>query len=73
MCVLYSLRFNSNGIVKACFDNADSIIAGKISYLRDKLNVNSYEVELQDSLKKIDVLFKCSHRISIHISKPKNL
>ena len=48
-------------------DNTHSIIGGKISYLRDKLNVNFYEVELRESLKKIDVLFKITHIISIQI------
>ena len=32
-----------------------------------------YEVGLRNSLKKIDVLYKISHRISIHISNLKNL
>ena len=54
-------------------DNAHSIIGGKISYLRDKVNVNFYEVELRESLKKIDVLFKITHRISIQIYNLKNL
>ena len=44
------------------------------SYLRDKLHVNFYEVRIRESLKKIDVLFKISHRIiSIHIANLKNL
>ena len=59
---LYGLRYTSNDIINVCFnnaiDNAHSIIGGKISYLRDKLNVNFYEVGLRESLKKIDVLFK---------------
>ena len=66
-----------NDIINVCFnnaiDNAHSIIGGKISYLRDKLNVNFHEVGLRESLKKIDVLFKISHRISIQIYKLKNL
>ena len=51
-------------------DNAHSIIGGKISYLRDKLNVKFYEVGLHESLKKMDVLL---HRISIQIYNLKNL
>ena len=43
------------------------------SYLRDKLNVNFSEVGLRKSLKKIDVLFKITHRISIQIYNLKNL
>ena len=71
VCFLYSFRYTSNDIINVCFnnaiDNAHSIIGGKISYLRDKLNVNFYEVGLRESLKKIDVLFKITHRISIQI------
>ena len=74
---LYSLRYSSNDIINVCFnnaiDNAHSIIGGKISYLRDKLNVNFYEVGLRESLKKIDVLFKITNRISIQIYNLKNL
>ena len=44
-----------------------------ISYLREKLNVNFYEVGLRESLKKIDGLLKITHRISIQISNLKNL
>ena len=77
VCFLYSLRYTSNDIIHVCFnnaiDNAHSIIGGKISYLRDKLNVNFYEVGFRQSLKKIDVLFKITHRISIQISNIKNL
>ena len=72
-----SLRYISNVIVNVCFDNnignACSIIGVQISYLRDKLHVNFYEVGLRESLKKINVLFKISHVISIHISNMKNL
>ena len=39
------------------------------SYFRE--NLNFYEVELPQSLKKINVLFKISHRISIQIYNPK--
>ena len=57
---LYSLRYSSNNIINVCFnnaiDNAHSIIGGTISYLRHKLNVNLYEVELRESLKKIYVI-----------------
>ena len=74
---LNSLRYSSNNIINVCFnnaiDNAHSIIGGKLSYLRDKLNVNFYEVGLCESLKKIDVLFKITHRISIQIYNLKNL
>ena len=77
VCFLYSLRYTSNDIINVCFnnaiDNAHSIIGGKISYLRDKLNVNFYEVGLRERLKKIDVLLKITHRISIQISNLKNL
>ena len=65
----YNIRYSSNGIVNVCFnnaiENAHSIIGGKNKYLRDKLYVNFYEVGLRQSLKKIDVLFKISHKISI--------
>ena len=44
-----------------------------MSYLRDKLNVNFYEVGLRERLKESYVLFKISHRISIQISNLKNL
>ena len=54
-------------------DNAHSIIGGKISYLRDKLNVNLYEVGLRERLKKIYVLFKITHRISIQIYNLKKI
>ena len=52
VCFLYSLGYTSNDIINVCFnnaiDNANSIIGGKISYLRDKLNVNFYEVGLRE-------------------------
>ena len=74
---LYSLRYSSNSIVNVCFnnviDNAHSIIGKQNYYLRDKFNVNFYEVGLRQSLKKIDVLFKSSHRILIQIYNLKNL
>ena len=77
VCFIYSLIYSSNDIVNVCFnnaiDNAHSIIGGKISYLRDKLNVNFYDVGLGESLKKIDVLLKISHRISIQIYNLKNV
>ena len=77
VCFLYSLRYSSNDIINVCFknaiDNAYSIIGETISYLRDKLYVNFYEVGLRESLKKIDVLFKITHRISIQMYNLKNL
>ena len=43
-----------NVCINNAIDNAHSIIGGNFSYLRDKLNVNFYEVGLRESLKKID-------------------
>ena len=71
---VYNLRYSSNSIVNVCFNNAinnaHSIIGGQISYLRDTPHVIFYEVRLQESLKKIDVLFTISHRISIQLYNP---
>ena len=48
------------------------LLVEKFLVLRDKLNVNFYEVGLRESLKKIVVLFKITHRISIQIYNLKN-
>ena len=76
---VYSLRYSTNCIVNVCIDfdnaidNASSIIGGQIYYLWDKLHVILYEVGVRESLKKIDVLLKNSHIISIHMSNLKIL
>ena len=37
------------------------LLVEKFVILRDKLNVDFYEVGLRESLKKIDVIFKITH------------
>ena len=49
------------------------LLVETFSYSTDKFHVILYEAGLRESLKKIDVLFKISHIISIHISNMKNV
>ena len=74
---LYCLRNSNNCIVNVCFENASgnalSFIGEKLVYLRDKLNVNFREVNLQTTIKKINKSFKDSQRILTHINNLKTV
>ena len=63
--------------MNVCFENASgnalSFIGEKLCFLRDKLNVNFHEVNLQTTIKKINKSFKVSHIILTHINNLKTL
>ena len=59
--------------LKNASGNALSFIGEKLSFLRDKLNVNFHEVNLQTTIKKINKSFEVSHIILAHINNIKTL